>query len=135
MSKLETDGVGDAISGSLKRYMFEGEIREFYIGEAEAHILLKLIGQIGSEGDDLLVTTDPYDDYRVSPMSFGKVATLISSMLARPLDIRVFGPSWAVGLSSYNSSAQNESEDDIPPGQLEMKISLVGRASSWLQHP
>jgi hypothetical protein len=135
MSKLETDGVGQAPSTSLKRYMSEGEIRELYIGEAEAHILLKLIGQIGSENDALLVTTDPFDDYRVSAMSFGEVATLICSMLTSPLDVRVFGPSWAVGLSSYCSNAQNESDDEIPPGELEMKISLVGSALSWLPHP
>lgn len=133
MSKLE-GGVGDAISSSLKRYMSDVDIRELYIGEAEAHILLKLIGLIGSKSDALLVTTDPYDDYRVSVMSFGNVAKLLCSMLTRPLDVRVFGPSWAVGFSSYSSNAQNESKDDIPLGELEIKVSLVGKATSWLQH-
>jgi hypothetical protein len=134
MSKLGTDSVGDAISSSLKRYMSEGELRELYIGEAEAHVLLKLIGQIGSESDALLVTTDPFDDYRVSAMSFGRVATLICSMLTRSLDVRVFGPSWAIGLSSYRSNAQNDSDDEIPAGELEIKVSLVGSALAWLPH-
>lgn len=135
MSNSEGDEVGDAISSSLRAYMSEAEINEFFIGEAEACVLIKLLGRIGSENDALLVTTAPYDDYRVEPMGFGKVATLICSMLTLSRDLRVFGSSWAVGLSSYSSDPQSEEVVEIATGNFEMKISLAGTARSWLQHP
>jgi hypothetical protein len=132
MSKQSSE-LAHAISSSFKRYISESEASEFYLHNAEAHILLKLIGLIGSESEALLVSTDPYDEYSVAAMNFGNVAKLICNMMTHSFDVRVFGPSWAVGLSSY--STQNEGDHDIPLDELEIKISLVGNATSWFQHP
>lgn len=120
------------ISELLKGFIANEPAKERYIDQSECYFLIRLIGRLQAEADAFIITTDPHENYCLSLENLATVVRIISSMISQPSDLRIFGISWAVSLSSYASSDQDEQADILSLDQFEMKISLIGEASSWL---
>ena len=131
--KLSTSPVSQGISDALKSFMCKDEVVEKYISSNELSILLQLIWSIGQEARAFLVTHDPFDNYEVSVQTFDDIILSACKMIKYPGDIRIFGDRWAVGISSYNASSGGDESETLALDEIEMKISLVGRASAWLE--
>jgi hypothetical protein len=125
-------GGSDGVAVILKANFSSKIVAEAFVDKSNCYNIIALLGRIQEEGDAFLVTIDPFDSYQIESMAFSRVVNIVCSMLSRPLDIRVFGKSWAVGMSSYASSSQHEGSDSLSIDLLEMKISLVGDAIDWL---
>jgi len=131
MEKLPGIVKSSQLSLALKSYVATEKSREFYVDKTELYALASLIVNVGASGDAFFVTTDPFDDYAVVAMSFTEVVKLMCGAIGCSQDIRVFGGSWAVAVSSYSSGAQSDNGAMLSLDDFEMKISLIGAATTW----
>ena len=127
--------LSDRISGALKQFVAEESAIEYYTDRTEMAILVNLIGHIANSGDALIVTFDPYDDYKIAVIGFREVVIALCGLIQEQGDIRIFGYDWAVGVSSYSSNQHEDPSQSIKMNELEIKISLVGAATSWITKP
>lgn len=122
--------LGD-LSSPLKAFVASEAVREIFIDKTESYVFVDVIKNIGNSGNAFLTTTDPFDEYNVTPIEFGDVVRLLCSMMNRAQYVRIFGQSWAIGLSSYSSNNHADNEEVISLDDLEMKVSLIGSATAW----
>jgi hypothetical protein len=122
--------LGD-LSSPLKAFVASKAVREIFIDKTEAYVFVDVIKNIANSGNAFLVTIDPFDDYTVASIEFGDVVRLLCGMMKIAKDVRIFGQSWAVSISSYNSNNIADNEEVISLDDLEMKISLIGSATAW----
>ena len=124
---LNYDGMSDA----LKSFISAGDFVEMYIDRSSMYKIIQMIEYIGSYGSSFIVTEDPFGDYSLRLMSFEQVVNLITSALRVPRDLRVFGPTWVVGVSSYPSTNSTDDLVEMEIDDVEFKIFLAGGCSAW----